>query len=396
MSNEWKNGQAKVSIKEFIRLSLTLDVQNYRWDNDYFIAVSNLLADEGHTISSSAIRKRVIGYRNRGLLPLKSGNSTGINEVLRGTSTLYDEDGKVKIQWVKTDVDKENQLEAYKEVLSDLAKSVQGQYDRKQYVPISEDNGLTLYISNDIHFGALMWKPESGVDWDLSIATQTVTEAYDYLFRTSPNSRVGVICDLGDLMEIDDFKNATPNSGNALAVDGRYPKVMKAAYSALIYAVEQALDKHEEVKFVNISGNHDITTGHAIREIVSSWFRNEPRVIVDESPSAIKYLQHGKTLIGFAHGDGLKMNRAGEVMACDNEKTFSDTVRRYFHFGHTHKDAVNDGILCRSESHRNLAPLNDWAYHKGFRRQYGTMKSITYSMERGEISRNLYNIGEEE
>lgn len=106
----------------------------------------------------------------------------------------------------------------------------------------------------------------------------------------------------------------------------------------------------------------------------------------------IKYVQFGSTMLGFAHGDGLNMRDAGEVMACDNEGVFSQTVNRYFHFGHNHKDSVYDGRLCRSESHRNLSPLNNWAAHKGYRRQAGTMKCISYHKDFGEISRTTFNV----
>ena len=135
-----------------------------------------------------------------------------------------------------------------------------------------------------------------------------------------------------------------------------------------------------------------ISSGIAVREVVRMAFMNEPRVIVDDSPVNIKYHQHGSTLIQFAHGDGLKMRDAGEVMAYDCRDIFSTTKNRYAHFGHTHKDAVVDARLCRSESHRNLAPLNDWAYNMGYRSGPGTMKSITYSTTTGEISRNLFNL----
>lgn len=121
-------------------------------------------------------------------------------------------------------------------------------------------------------------------------------------------------------------------------------------------------------------------------------FRDNPRVIIDESPSPIKYYQHGKTLLGFAHGDGLKLRNAGEVMVADCESIISETKYRFMHFGHTHVNAVYDGRICQSESHRNLAALNSWAHHKGYRSQPGTMKSITYSNTLGEVSRQLYTV----
>lgn len=233
---------------------------------------------------------------------------------------------------VKSDVDRTQQLEAIQEVIRDLAQTITP-LSPTAVPTTSTDDLATLYLSNGIHFGALMWAPESGENWDMAIAQSTVESAYNYLFDSTPSSKVGIVVDLGDLMEVDSFKNLTPQSGNPLAVDGRFPKILRAAYGALVYAIQKALFKHEQVIFINIAGNHDMTVGHAIREIVRAFFVNEPRVIVDDSPSAIKYLHLNEVLLQFAHGDGLKMKDAGEVMAHDCQDIFSETKFRCAHFG---------------------------------------------------------------
>ena len=360
-------------------------------NGDLDLMLSIIHSEYNAKMSKKDLRRRIERYRRNGDLPLDSGNSVSVGEVLKGTSTMYDHEGRVVLQWVKSDVDRTQQLEAIQEVIRDLAQSITPLAPTA--IPTtSTDDLATLYLSNDIHFGALMWAPESGENWDMAIAQSTVESAYNYLFDSTPSSKVGIVVDLGDLMEVDSFKNLTPQSGNPLAVDGRFPKILRAAYGALVYAILKALLKHEQVIFINIAGNHDMTVGHAIREIVRAFFVNEPRVIVDDSPSAIKYLHLNEVLLQFAHGDGLKMKDAGEVMAHDCQDIFSETKFRYAHFGHTHKDAVYDGRLCRSESHRNLAPLNDWAAHKGFRRQLGTMKAITYHSTKGEVARSLFTL----
>lgn len=225
-----------------------------------------------------------------------------------------------------------------------------------------------------------MWSDDTlDRDYDLNIAQEQLDHAIHYLVDNSPRADKAIIADLGDLLEIDDFKNQTPSSGHTLDVDGRYSKVMKVAMCAMVNLIETALTKHNTVHFINISGNHDVTTGHAIRAYVEAWYRNEPRVIVDTSPAPQKYFKHGRVLLGFAHGDGLRMHDAGEVMAMHNQTVWSDTENRFYHFGHNHKDKVVEGRLCKAESHRNIAPLNSWASHKGFGRQIGTMKCITYN-----------------
>lgn len=361
-------------------------------DYNLDLMLSIIHKEHNPTMSKKDLRRRLERYRRNGELPLDSGNSVSVGEVLRGTSTMYDHEGRVILQWVKSDVPREQFLSAYEEVIVGLASTLPALSN----VPAPEqplvDELTTVYISNDVHFGLLAWDKESGEDYNLDIATSRLRQAYDYLFASSPSSRVGIVVDLGDLCEVDNNKNVTPKSGNVLAADSRYPKIMRAAYEALVYAIYKALEKHEVVYFYNVEGNHDINTATAIREVIRMAFRDNPRVIVDETPRTIKYHQHGAVLLQFAHGDGMKMKQAGEVMAHDCQDIFSKTRYRYSHLGHIHQDSVYDGRICRVESHRNLAPLNAWAYQMGYRTSPGTMKAITYHIDRGEISRNLFTL----
>ena len=346
----------------------------------------------GYDAQDRNIRSRIGNYRRKGLLPLESGNSVATGELLKGTSTQYGPNGEIKQQWVKTDVDKEKFLEAFRTTIAELASTIPSIPTLPAPAIEAPSDLATLYISNDVHFGALVWGEETESDYSTDIASERLRSAYDYLFSCSPDTEIGIICDLGDLLEVDSFSNTTPKSGNPLDVDSRYQRILRTAYEALIYAVTKALEKHKTVHFYNIEGNHDITTGSAIREIMRMAFKNNPRVIIDDTPKNIKYHQHGQTLLGFAHGDNMKMAQAGETMAYDKQDVFSQTKHRFFHFGHNHKHSVIDGKLCKIESHRNIAPLNSWAYANGYRRGIGTMSSITYSAELGEVSRQLFNV----
>ena len=311
--------------------------------------------------------------------------------VTAGTSTLLDGKGNVKLQWIKEV--KHDKADAIKEAILDLLGTVRVGHITKPMVVNTNKDLLPVYISNDVHIGALMWGAETrDSDWDLSTAEYQLKLAIDELVERAPSTEECIVVDLGDLTEIDDLKNMTPKSGHILDTDGRYPKVMKVAMECMRYFVERALTKHNTVRFINISGNHDITTGYAITAFMSAWFRNDDRVVIDESPSKQKYYQFGRTLLGFAHGDGLKMGHSGEVMAMHNEANWSTTKERYYHFGHIHKDAIYDGRLCKAESHRNIAPLNAWAADAGFGRNAGTMKCIVYDKEFGEDTRITYNV----
>jgi hypothetical protein len=347
----------------------------------------------GYCARPSRILKRIENYRRKGLLPLDSGNYVSTGEILTGTTTLYDEDGSIKHQYVKTSVPKENLLYAMEEAIASMVTEYVTPADPVggPTTPLNEELA-TVYISNDLHLGLRNAGNEVEKDWNLDSAVQTTYKAYDYLMDCSPKASVGIVVDLGDLTENNDGSNMTPKSKHVLDVDGRFHQVLKAAYETLIYGIKSALERHETVYFYSIPGNHDPSVNLSINAIIEAYFKDEPRVIVDSEPRSIKYHQHGKTLLQFAHGDMMKMQHTGEVMAHDCLDIFSETLHRYSHLGHIHSMKAMDTRLCSAESHRNLPPLNAWAYSMGFRGPLGTMKSITYSSQDGELSRQTFNV----
>ena len=313
---------------------------------------------------------------------------------VKGTSTLY-KDGEASIQWVKTDRAILSQIESIENVISEIAQNIKP-LDPIELKEQTEIDAITLFVSNDLHFGALMSKEYNhDRDWDLKIASKTVCDAIDYLIARSPASSEAVIADLGDLMEMDDYSNSTSRSGNILDVDGRWDKALDMAIMAMKYFVQRALEKYEKVYFYNIDGNHDDTSGAAVRYSIREAFANNPRAIINCDRRNIKYHISGNVALPFAHGHELKMGGRAESCFISDLRAMKvlDTIDNiYGHFGHTHKDAVYDGANTKQESHRNLPPSNVWATNMGYRRQAGTMKSITYDKKYGEVSRQTYNV----
>ena len=277
--------------------------------------------------------QRLATSRRRGLVPLDSGNTVSLGETLKATSTLYDDEGNIVLQWVKSDASKEDQLTAVEDSIKNLASTIEP-ISQNPTIPVqSDDQTTTVYISNDLHFGMLSWDSETGKDWDIDIAKAEVNKATNYLVDAAPPSKYAVVVDLGDITESDSTQNTTAKSGNALDTDSRLPKVLRIAYQALINLINKALTKHEIVYFYNIIGNHSFIMSTAVREVILQYYRNEPRVIVDSTANPIKYHAFGQCLLQFAHGDSMKMKDAGEVMTVDNETTFSNSKYRYALFG---------------------------------------------------------------
>lgn len=308
------------------------------------------------------------------------------------TSTLYDSEGNVKLKWVKkpntTEID--NVIQSIKELITDMPKSNVPQYKPRKH---PTNSSTTVYVLNDIHFGMYANKEQTqDRNWDLETAEKTVIDAFSNLVDRNEESNECVIAELGDLLDINDFTNATPKHKNILDVSSTYPFILKTAYKTIIQCIYKALEKHNKVYFINVAGNHDVTASLAVQYIIKEHFSNNKRVIVNDTPRPIKYHHFGKNIFQFAHGDSLDMRKCDTVLAFDCKDYFSNSLHRYSFFGHNHQDKVIDLALCRAESFRNIAPSNAWAAGKGFRNPFGKLTSITFHRDYGEISRNIYNI----
>ena len=359
---------------------------------DPFAIRSYMEANSLGTPTLDQIRKRISTLQRKGLIPLDSGNFVSSAEVLRGTSTLYGPSGEIKAQWVKSDVPKEQQLEAFETAIDSITSRIEP-VAPAQSPEITEQDLLVFYPLPDLHFGMLVHGDETnhGFNYDTSIATSWVTGAMEHLVDMSPSTRECVITDLGDFLHSSDNGNRTV-SGHILDVDGRHAKIIEAAFNCMVALIDKALTKHEVVHLYSVKGNHSELSSIYLKSFLKAWYRDEPRVQVYLPDKSQQYFRFGKNILGFSHGHELRPANAESVMVFDNADYFSQSEYRYFHFGHFHSNKSFEGPICNIEVHKNIIARDMWAEGMGFRGNIGQAKSIVYHREYGEISRSTFNI----
>ncbi len=306
----------------------------------------------------------------------------------KGVSTLYDADGNMKAQWVKTNVEQEARQAAFEQAIKDLCKSVP---PAPLVPPPSHFDGdlLNVIPMGDPHFGLLSWKPETGEDFNLAMAEELTFGAVDKLVSRAPNAGTGLLLNLGDYFHADDSTNRTPSGGNILDVDSRFQKIASVGFRAMIRCIERMLEKHEKVIVRNNPGNHDPHQARMLNIAVEARFHDNPRVFVDPSPSSFYFYRFGKVLIGSTHGDGAKLTDLPLIMATDVQHDWAAADYRVWHVGHFHhnqKLGQKDLTGCEVETHRTLAAGDAWHRHQGYRAMRD-MKVITYHREFGEDGR---------
>lgn len=338
------------------------------------------------------ISDRVIRIRKAKLAKKGVGHGRDVSHLvpdgykIKGTSSLVDEFGNTKLQWVKTDTDAERQVELMKAVIEGMKSEITPVAPVKAARAKRDDKLLNLYTVSDFHLGMLAWGDESGDDWDMKIAEDLFSRWFDAAFQKAPDAGTGVINLLGDLAHFDSLVAVTPASGNVLDADTRYQKLVRYMIRMVRRVVDMALVKHKNVRLLIVQGNHDESGMIWLAEMFSTLYDNEPRVFVDTSPDVYKMVQHGKTTLFFHHGHKARFDAIEPVMIAKFRKAFGESVYSYAHVGHLHHQKIVESRNMIVEQHRTLAAKDAYASRGGWM-SGRSANVITYSAEYGEVAR---------
>lgn len=310
---------------------------------------------------------------------------------VKGTSTLYDEKGKKRLQWVKTDKKFNDQkqvarelIDALKEDLPVLDKSIKPNHQ------FSSDK-LAVYPMGDPHFGMFSWAEETGTDFDLKIAERDLCNAVDRLVDTVPPCKEALIVNLGDFFHADNSDGRTARSGHSLDTDTRWAKVLRVGISAIRQCISSALLRHEKVSVINAIGNHDDHTAMFLSVALANIYEKEPRINIIDNPTIKHYYRFGNTLIGVHHGHTIKMDKLPMQMATDRPHDWAETKYKYWLTGHIHHDSKKEFETVIVESFRTLAGTDAWHSSMGYK-SGRDMKAIVIDKNFGQIERHIVSV----
>lgn len=305
---------------------------------------------------------------------------------VRGVSTYYDAEGKPRGQWVKSradDVAREAAMRAAYEAMAEELPRV-----APTPAPAETESALcNLYTLTDCHVGMLAWGQETGDDWDLKIAEETLTRCFERSVEASPPARVAVVNQLGDWNHWDGLAPVTPTSGHMLDADGRFSKMVATSIRILRRIVDYALARHDEVHLIVAEGNHDLASSVWLRLMFTALYENEPRIKVNDSELPYYVFQHGKTMLAFHHGHMAKNGSLPLLFASQYPDAWGATRKRYAHTGHRHHVEIKEHSGMTVCQHSTLAARDAYAARGGWfsERQ---ITAYTYHSEWGQVGSN--------
>jgi hypothetical protein len=377
---------------------MTANRPNRKFTDDQLLK----LIEDGITSNSEAAK--ILGVSRRAIydrklkLNIKDHHDPSLipeGYKLRGHSGMYDADGNLKIQWVKTTVD-HDQKETVVKILMDQLKKELKPLPASAYKFSSEnvEETMTVYPLGDPHIGMFADETETGYSsWGLVEAQELYRTVFRDLVKRSPPSERAVIVNLGDFFHYDNMEGVTARSKNVLDRDGKYYKMVAVGIAIMRQMIADALEHHKYVEVINVVGNHDDCGALFLSAALAHMYENEPRIKIHQNPSAFNYIQYGKVLIGTHHGHGAKMQDLPQIMATDKPQGWGSSEHRYWLTGHIHHDSKKEYAGCTVESFRTLAPLDNYAANHGYRGGRA-IQAIVYHKEAGEVGRQIIKIRE--
>ena len=260
---------------------------------------------------------------------------TSIWECVKSSANVWNEMWQVKAEFKKR-VDEQS----LKSLLETFEKQAQDRAPKKFNINRETSNGEDLYVISiqDLHIGKLSHGVQTlWGDFDISIAKKYYKDAAEQLISNAPIGKIGkVILIVGsDLIHYENQRIET-SSGTKIEGDSRWHKVFDESCELIADTVE-SLAIQFPVEVMVVAGNHANLSEYALGAYIKAFFRNHPNVKVDNAPSNRKYYGHGKTLIGFAHGHGVKkLEELGGVMFREKMDVISNYKNLYWITGHKH------------------------------------------------------------
>jgi hypothetical protein len=154
---------------------------------------------------------------------------------VKGVSTLYNKEGQVTAQWVKTRADDEERLKAIQESIADMADSIPKMPNIKApKIKALNKSLLAHYAYFDPHFGGFSIASETGGDWNLSIAEKAFKDTLEYSINEASGIKKAVFVLGGDVAHYDRPKPLTHKSGHVIDTDCTVSQIFKTADDCVI------------------------------------------------------------------------------------------------------------------------------------------------------------------
>lgn len=231
---------------------------------------------------------------------------------------------------------------------------------------IIQSGNMAESVAMDVHFGSLTRKEETGIDYDINIAEKDLVDSTKFHLGFIENfNPERIVMPVGsDFFNVDTV-NSTTTNGTFQSEDSTWKHTFEAGCALMLTCI----DLHKQLAPVDVMiiiGNHDTQRSFALGSFLSAWYRNDPLVTINNSPTQRKYFSWGTTLIGLSHGEERARTNYLGLMNLEAREECGKAVFKEFHLGHKHHLDVKEDLGFRVRGLGGLTATDGWHSKMGY------------------------------
>lgn len=260
----------------------------------------------------------------------------------------------------RTDISLEEIRDFYEELVNTYSSPIVKKYENK--------SGLMFELPIvDLHLGKLSTPDIVKDEYNTQIARNCFNKVIDTCISRLKGTNIEkIIFPIGNDFFHYDVAASTTTSGTPQDTDVKHQTLFKNGVLLLIDGINKlSKELKAPIEVFCVQGNHDFLSSYHALMSLWCYFHNNENVIIDLGTSPRKYIQFGKCLVGFAHGDKEK-KRIEKIMQVEAAKMWGDSVYRELHLGHLHSEQVTEdgGIIIRNLS--SVTGTDAWHHNSGY------------------------------
>lgn len=260
----------------------------------------------------------------------------------------------------RTDISLDEIEEFYKNLVNTYSSPTVNKYSPKE--------GLLFELPiMDLHLGKFSSSDIVKDEYNTQIARDCFNRVIDECIGRLKNVSIEkIIFPVGQDYFHFDTVGTTTTGGTPQDSDRKHQTLFKDGVMLLIDGISKlSTELKVPIEVFCVPGNHDFLTSY--HAVMSLWcyFNNNENVTVDLSTSPRKYIEFGKCLIGYSHGEKEK-KRIEKLMQVEAAESWGRTKFREFHLGHLHSEYVSEdgGIIIRNLS--SVTGTDAWHHNCGY------------------------------
>lgn len=260
----------------------------------------------------------------------------------------------------RTDISLEEIKEFYNDLVNTYKSPIVKRYEN--------NNGMLFELPIvDLHLGKFSTSDIVKEEYNTEIARECFNKVIDTcISRLKDKNIEKIIFPIGNDFFHFDHVSTTTTGGTPQDSDVKYQTLFKNGVLLLIDGITKLSNELKApIEVFCVQGNHDTMSSYHALMSLWCYFNNNENVTVDLSTSPRKYVEFGKCLIGFAHGDKEK-KRIEKIMQVEAAQSWGRTAFREFHLGHLHSEQVSEdgGIIIRNLS--SVTGTDAWHHNSGY------------------------------